>query len=37
LGGAHEISFTLRAFDKQENAYRRLRRKNYPLPPCPAF
>jgi type IX secretion system PorP/SprF family membrane protein len=37
LGGAHEISLSLRAFDKQENAYRRLRRKNYPLTPCPAF
>ena len=37
LGGAHEITFTLRAFDKQESAYRRLRRKNYPLAPCPAF
>ena len=37
LGGAHEITLTLRAFDKQESAWRRLRRKNYPLAPCPAF
>ncbi|RZK24139.1 MAG: type IX secretion system membrane protein PorP/SprF [Hymenobacter sp.] len=37
LGGAHEITFTLRAFDKAESAYRRLRRRNYPLAPCPAF
>ena len=37
LGGAHEISFSIRAFDKQETAWRRLRRKNYPLAPCPAF
>ncbi|RZK23087.1 MAG: type IX secretion system membrane protein PorP/SprF [Hymenobacter sp.] len=37
LGGAHEITLTLRAFDKQEGAWRRLRRKNYPLAPCPAF
>ncbi|MGI4736816.1 MAG: PorP/SprF family type IX secretion system membrane protein [Janthinobacterium lividum] len=37
LGGAHEITFTLRAFDKAESAYRRLRRRNYPLTPCPSF
>ena len=37
LGGAHEITFAIRAFDKQEGAWRRLRRKNYPLAPCPAF
>ena len=37
LGGAHEITLTLRAFDKAESAYRRLRRRNYPLAPCPFF
>ena len=37
LGGAHEITFTIRAFDKAESAYRRLRRRNYPLAPCPFF
>jgi type IX secretion system PorP/SprF family membrane protein len=37
LGGAHEITFTLRAFDKAESAYRRLRRRNYPLAACPLF
>ena len=37
LGGAHEITFSFRAFDKLEGAYRRLRRRNYPLVPCPAF
>jgi type IX secretion system PorP/SprF family membrane protein len=37
LGGAHEITFTLRAFDKAESSYRRLRRRNYPLAPCPFF
>ncbi|MVN76308.1 type IX secretion system membrane protein PorP/SprF [Hymenobacter sp. HMF4947] len=37
LGGAHEITFTLRAFDKLESAYRRLKRRNYPIAPCPSF
>jgi type IX secretion system PorP/SprF family membrane protein len=37
LGGAHEITFTLRAFDKAESAYRRRRRRNYPLAACPLF
>ena len=37
LGGAHEITFALRAFDKVESAYRRLRRRNYPAAPCPVF
>jgi type IX secretion system PorP/SprF family membrane protein len=37
LGGAHELTFTLRAFDKIESSYRRLRRRNYPLAPCPVF
>ncbi|WP_223652730.1 PorP/SprF family type IX secretion system membrane protein [Hymenobacter psoromatis] len=37
LGGAHEITLTLRAFDKLENAFRRLKRRNYPNAPCPDF
>ncbi|MGI4833769.1 MAG: PorP/SprF family type IX secretion system membrane protein [Janthinobacterium lividum] len=37
LGGAHEITLTLRAFDKLESAYRKLKRRNYPLAPCPSF
>jgi type IX secretion system PorP/SprF family membrane protein len=37
LGGAHEITLTLRAFDKVESAYRRLKRRNYPIAPCPSF
>jgi type IX secretion system PorP/SprF family membrane protein len=37
LGGAHEITFTIRAFDKAESSYRRLRRRNYPLAACPLF
>ena len=37
LGGAHEITIAFRAFDKLESAYRRLKRRNYPLAPCPAF
>ena len=37
LGGAHEITLGLRAFDKLENAFRRLKRRDYPLAPCPVF
>ncbi len=37
LGGAHEITVTVRAFDKLESAYRRLKRRNYPTNPCPKF
>ena len=37
LGGAHELTLALRAFDKLENAHRRLKRRIYPLAPCPAF
>ena len=37
LGGAHELTLALRAFDKIENAYRRLKRRVYPAAPCPAF
>ncbi len=37
LGGAHEISLTLRAFDPLDAAWRRLKRRNSPVPPCPSF
>ena len=37
LGGAHEITIALRAFDRLENAHRRLKRRVYPMAPCPAF
>lgn len=37
LGGAHELSLTLREFDALEAAWRRLKRRNYPKIPCPAF
>ncbi|WP_310396526.1 PorP/SprF family type IX secretion system membrane protein [Hymenobacter sp.] len=37
LGGAHELTLALRAFDRLENAYRRLKRRVYPTAPCPAF
>lgn len=37
LGGAHEISLALREFDSLEAAWRRLKRRNYPIIPCPAF
>jgi type IX secretion system PorP/SprF family membrane protein len=37
LGGAHEITLALRAFDRIENAYRRLKKRVYPAVPCPAF
>jgi type IX secretion system PorP/SprF family membrane protein len=37
LGGAHEISLSLREFDSLEAAWRRLKRRNYPSIPCPAF
>jgi type IX secretion system PorP/SprF family membrane protein len=36
-GGAHEITLSLSKFDLIEAAKRRLRRKNYDSPPCPAF
>ena len=37
LGGAHELTLTLSAFDRIENAYRRLKKRVYPTAPCPAF
>lgn len=37
LGGAHEVTLTLRSFDKLTNAQRRLKKRNYPIAPCPAF
>lgn len=37
LGGAHELSLALRAFDSLDAAWRRLKRRNYPVAPCPAF
>ena len=37
LGGAHEITLALRAFDRLENAHRRLKKRVYPAAPCPAF
>ena len=37
LGGAHELTLAVRAFDRLENAHRRLKRRVYPLAPCPAF
>ena len=37
LGGAHEVTVALRAFDRLENAHRRLKRRVYPAAPCPAF
>ena len=37
LGGAHEITLALRAFDRLENAHRRLKKRVYPVAPCPAF
>lgn len=37
LGGAHEISLAIREFDVLEAAWRRLKRRNYPVIPCPAF
>lgn len=37
LGGAHELTLALRAFDRLENAHRRLKRHVYPTAPCPAF
>ncbi|WP_197076747.1 PorP/SprF family type IX secretion system membrane protein [Hymenobacter terrenus] len=37
LGGAHEVTLALRAFDRLENAHRRLKRRLYPTAPCPAF
>jgi type IX secretion system PorP/SprF family membrane protein len=37
LGGAHEVTLAVRAFDRVENAYRRLKKRVYPTAPCPAF
>ena len=37
LGGAHELSLTIRKFDGLEAAWRRLKRRNYPVVPWPAF
>ncbi|WP_165370446.1 PorP/SprF family type IX secretion system membrane protein [Hymenobacter persicinus] len=37
LGGAHEVSLSIRQFDSLEAAWRRLKRRNYPSIPCPAF
>ena len=37
LGGAHEITLALCAFDRLENAHRRLKKRVYPIAPCPAF
>jgi len=37
LGGAHEVSLALRNFDRLEAAWRRLKRRNYPAAPCPAY
>jgi len=37
LGGAHEVTLSFRAFDKIENAHRRLKKRVYPASPCPAF
>ncbi len=37
LGGAHEVTLALRAFDRIENAHRRLKKRVYPAAPCPAF
>ncbi|WP_167856877.1 PorP/SprF family type IX secretion system membrane protein [Hymenobacter aquaticus] len=37
LGGAHELSLSVRQFDSLEAAWRRLKRRNYPSIPCPAF
>lgn len=37
LGGAHEVTLAFRAFDRLENAHRRLKRRVYPASPCPVF
>ncbi|SFQ28755.1 PorP/SprF family type IX secretion system membrane protein [Hymenobacter arizonensis] len=37
LGGAHELTLAFRAFDRLENAHRRLKKRVYPTAPCPAF
>ena len=37
LGGAHELTLSLSAFDRLENAYRRLKKRVYPTAPCPVF
>lgn len=37
LGGAHELTLSLRSFDQLEGAYRRLRRRAYPIVPFPAY
>ena len=37
LGGAHELTLSLRSFDVLSNAQRRLKKRDYPIAPCPAF
>ena len=37
LGGAHELTLTVCSFDQLESAYRRLRRRAYPIVPFPAY
>jgi hypothetical protein len=37
LGGAHEVTLSIRSFDRLESARRRLKRRDYPVAPCPAF
>lgn len=37
LGGAHELTVSLRSFDQLDRAYRRLRRRAYPVAPFPAY
>ncbi len=37
LGGAHELTLSLRSFDQLEGAFRRLRRRAYPAAPFPAY
>jgi type IX secretion system PorP/SprF family membrane protein len=37
LGGAHEVTLALRSFDRLESSFLRLKRREYPTVPCPAF
>ena len=37
LGGAHELTLSLRSFDQLEGAFRRLRRRAYPTAPFPGY
>ena len=37
LGGAHEVTLALGSFNKLENAHRRIKRRDYPVTPCPMF